>query len=278
MKTKQYEMDLKLLLKLSTAGVKARNDFRRKMSDEHGVSLKTIYRDEKLMSEGKFVLGRKVRDDRGKLKVKPSRRAVKLMKELKESGRTFKESVPIITSITGEKISDRTKGKIAKKIIKEVTDIASEMQDEGVSEFGDEFKLFLEKYFKLDLIAPQKGIGLRFGKYKFVLQKHEVRDILMILGNAYNNSGVENKMKIDRVELLKIKIYHLLEEHIRMAEARMDTKQLESITRQYNMLREKDREITANIKVFEKCIKEIKPDISFEEIYELIKKHSVEED
>lgn len=277
MKTKKYQEDLQLLLKLGI-NTNAKNEFRKKMSDEHKVSLKTIYRDEKKMSEGKFILARKVRTDRGKLKVKPTARAVKLMRELKESGKKLKEAIPIITSITGERISARTKTKISNKLRKTKDENTGNNSTE-VSEFGGEIKKFLEEHFNLDKIAPTKSVKVRLGKYSFCISKNEIRDIILILSNAYNNSNNgEDKLKVDRIELLKMKIYHLLEDHIRVAEANMDTKQLESITRQYNMLKDKDREITANIKVFENCMKEIKPNISFEEIYDLIKKHSQEEE
>jgi hypothetical protein len=141
----------------------------------------------------------------------------------------------------------------------------------------DELTNFFEFFFKIDLI-PSKGIQLQFKNKKFFLEKDEVADIILILVNAYNKyASAKTKLKHDRDELIKSKLYHLVEAQILKFKETSKPKDVEILMRQYAHLRKQDFKITSDLKVFEKCMKELKPDITFNEIYALIKKHSKEE-
>jgi hypothetical protein len=142
----------------------------------------------------------------------------------------------------------------------------------------DELTKFFENFFAIDLV-PVEGIQLQFKNKKFFLEKDEIADIILILVNAYNKyASVNTKLKFDREELLKSKLYHLVEAQIRKLRESSKPKEVESLMRQYAHLKKRDFKITSDLKVFEKCMRELKPDITFGEIYALIKKHSKEDE
>jgi hypothetical protein len=142
----------------------------------------------------------------------------------------------------------------------------------------DSLTIFLEKFFELDLI-PSQGIQLKFKNKKFFLEREEVSDIILILVNAYNKYvNVDSKLKLDGYDLLKRKMFHLLTAKINALKAEDNLKDLESFIRQYTLLSKQDFKMSEDLKVFEKCMKELKPDITFDEIYSLIKKHSKEDE
>lgn len=142
----------------------------------------------------------------------------------------------------------------------------------------DEITQFFEKFFEIDLI-PVNGTQLQFKNKKFFLEKDEVADIILVLVNAYNKyASIKTKLKLNREELVRSKLHNLFEYQINKFKDKYEPKELESIIRQYNQLWNKDVKVTADLKVVEKCMKELKPDITFDEIYALIKKHSKEDE
>ena len=219
---------------------------------------------------------RKSRSDSGKDRVKVSRKEKKIVGELLSSGTPVAEVKAIAEEKTGGKISDRKLRKIRERVEEaEKVEEVKEVEEVEESNFGDKAKEVFRKIFEMDLIAPDRGIAMMVSGKKFVIPKCDLEDICLILANAYNR-GAGVKYRIDRDEMLKRKILHLIEQQVRMASADVvDTKTIVQITMMYDKMLEKI-EMDANIKCVENICKELKPDITFGEVVSLIKKYSEE--
>jgi transposase len=267
-----YKNDILSLLESRAKGASFHKQEVTRISKKYNLPERTIYDHQNLIKK-RGTLRRKKRSDKGKEKNIPEE-CINQIKELRQGGRSLKESFAIVESKFKIKISRHRRLKFSRQIMKEIN-----INDNNNSEFGDNLKNFLTEFFEINLIAPQKGINLKFNEVEFLLEKDEADDIILILINAYNKyAGIDKKLKLDRIELLKMKLYHLLEAQVRQAAQDLNTKDLESITRQYLMLRKKDAKAPVNFKIFENCMKELKPDITFDELYSLIKKHSNEDE
>ena len=99
----------------------------------------------------------------------------------------------------------------------------------------------------------------------------------LILANAYNRGVFEDqhKYKMDRDQLREKLILHLMEREMHLAIEHSDTKTIDSLTRMHDRMKT-SVELDANIKVVEKVCKHLKPDITFEDIVNLIKQYSEE--
>lgn len=236
-----------------------------RMIYKYGVSARTIE-----MWLNKRMPGlRKGRSDAGKDRVRITQREKRIVAELMESGKRIKEIRNITESKTKQKMSGRKLNKIRNE--KE----NGNMQTKGTEEsnFGDKAKELFEKLFELDLIAPDAGVKIRAGGANFIIRKEYLEDICMILANAYNNA-VEVKYRVDRNEMLRMKIMNLIEQQVRLAMSGLvDTKSIEAITRMFDKMME-DVEMDVNIQTVEKVCKELKKDITLAEIISLLKKHS----
>lgn len=223
---------------------------------------------------------RKSRSDAGKVKRKMGKGKKKMVKELLESGTNITD----ITKLTGE-----TKEKIA-KVRSQYSEASIQNEEPGglkESSFGDKGKEIFRKLFDLDLIAPDRGIKLKVKSSKveskskeqeewFIIPREDLEDVCMILANAWNRAEFagKHKLKVDRDDLRKRMIVHLMEQQIRLASASSSTKDIEALTRMYDRMRE-NIELNPNVLTVEAICKELKPDISFDDIISLIKKHSV---
>ncbi len=222
---------------------------------------------------------RKVRSDAGKVKNKITAKEKNVTKELIDNGLKVKDMKKAVEEKVGRKVSKRKLNKIRELAEKDVKGTECENHshfEEGAEEsnFGDEAKELFRKLFELDLIAPNRGVSLNVCKKKFVIPKVVVEDICLILANAYNDSGTENKFKVDRDEVRKIKMFALLDQQMRLASTeRVDTKTVEAITRMWDRMKE-DQVADANIKVVVKVCEELRQGISYTEILGLIRKHS----
>lgn len=256
----KYREDIKILKSLRLKDREAYNSVMKKICEDYNISSKTIYRDMKKKYPGI----RKIRSDRGTEKAKPTIKEVRIINEVIKSGKRLNEAKEITEKLTGKKISYKKLVKARKKSPKI-----------KISQFGKDFKNFIEKYFETENIGIDKGINVRIKEKAIFLDKGDIEDITMILINAFNRSAFadEHKLKLDRTELRRAMLLHLIEQQIEFAKENSDYKMVEAITRMQERF-ESDRELSSDFAVFEKCIREFKPDISKTELINLIKKYS----
>lgn len=222
---------------------------------------------------------RKGRNDSGKPRVKTTAKEKKMAAELLETGKKIQDVRKITEERTGRKMSQRRLDRIREEsepsppLMNQGTPSGGGHTDMPETNFGDEAKELFRKLFDLDLIAPERGVPVMVNGRRFAIPKEDVEDVCLILANAYNRTG-QARFKVDRSRLLKMRIMHLIEQQVRMATVeQVDTKTIESITRMYDKMLENIK-VDANIRTVEKVCKELKPDISFEEIISLIEKHT----
>jgi hypothetical protein len=221
---------------------------------------------------------RKPRADANKVRVPVKKFAKKKVLELLSQGMDLKE----IKKLTG--VSDRQLERIRKDFTTKSTK-GTEVSDnksksaagEPVEEsaFGDKVKEIFRELFQLELIAPDKGLKIKLKNNKSVLiKKQDLEDVCLILANAYNRGTFEDehKYKMDREQLREKLILHLMERQIHLAMEHSDTKTIDALTRMHDRM-SKNVELSADIKVVEKICKELKPDIAFDDIVNLIRKH-----
>lgn len=238
-----------------------------KVCDEFSISEKTIYRDMNKPVPGM----RKNRNDRGKYRTKITDEEILKAEEIMKAGRTKKVVKDKL------KVSNRKMKRINKEVQK--SEVQSSKSD--ASQFGNEAKVFFEKLFEMDLIAPAKGIQMEDGKWKmddgnnftFIISKADLDDIILILSNAYNRSCFANdkKLKVGRDQLRSMMMHHLIEDQMRLAQESRDYKMIEAITRMRDRMDEGGK-LPDDFETILKVCKELKPDISKEDLIELIKK------
>lgn len=230
------------------------------------VSERSLYRD--LKNPNPAI--RKIRCDAGTDKVKASKKELKMFRELVHAGKDLHQAKDIV-----EKKSKRV---ITQYQVNKISNDIKTMNVPEESSFGEDIEKFLKKYFKLDLIAPENGIKVKLGSLSFIVTKEDVVDIILILTNSYNrNSKDDKKLKMDRNQLVRQKIYHVIEKMLRIAEDTGSVKELEAITRMKKRLDISTQNLNPNFKVVEKVCKELQPEITFDTIYHLIEKHSSED-
>jgi uncharacterized membrane protein YheB (UPF0754 family) len=228
-------------------------------------SERSIYRD--LGSPNPAV--RKIRSDSGVDRIRATKKELKMFRELVAAGKDLGEAKSIVEKKSKREISQYQVNKISNEI--KNMDVPEE------SSFGESIEKFLQKYFKLDMIAPENGVKVKLGSLSFIVSKEDVNDVILILVNSYNrNCKPDNKLKLDRNQLVRQKIYHVIEQTLRTAEQTSSVKDLEAITRMKKRLDIQTQNLNPNFKIVEKVCKELKPDISFDDIYHLIEKHSAE--
>lgn len=230
------------------------------------VSERSLYRD--LKSPNPAI--RKIRSDSGVDRIKASKKELNMFRELVHAGKDLQQAKAIVEK--------KSKREITQYQVNKISDEIKNMNVPDESSFGESIEKFLQKYFKLDLIAPEKGVKVKLGKLSFIVNMEDVNDIVLILVNAYNrNVKDDKKLKLDRNQLVRQKIYHVIEMMLRSAESTQNVKDLEAITRMKKRLDISIQNLNPNFKVVEKVCKEIQPDITFDTIYHLIEKHSTEE-
>jgi len=241
---------------------------------------------------------RKTRTDSGKIKSRITALEKKLTRELIEGGVRVRDVKLIVQKKTGKKISNRkinrARGQFEVAIEEHLTGDhaicrgAEEKSGPAAepnieSGFGDASKELFRKLFELDLIAPERGIGLMIRGKRFAVPKEEVEDICLILANAWNESigksylgtgRAHQKYKVDKNVLRKIRIMSLIDQQIRLCTTQgSDTKQIESLTRMYDKMSE-TIPMDANLETLKRVCRALKQNISDTEIYELVKANS----
>ena len=259
-KGKQYEDRINYLKKLRNTDKARYKMMLKKTEQKFKISRKTIYRDMRKEIPGL----RKTRNDSGKMKTVVTTKELGIAQELLEKGTSITNVKKVIKEKTGATVSERKMQKIR-----------SEKKNDDISTtvFADPAREFFEQLFEFKLIPPGRGIELDYGKVKFIVKKQDLRDVILVLSNAYNRSefAKNNKLDLDRDELRRNMMLHLIEEQMRLAGEQSDYKQVESLTR---MLHRMETEFTTEINfiILEKVCKEIKPDISKEDVIRLVKK------
>ncbi|MCC7158956.1 MAG: hypothetical protein IT281_05410 [Ignavibacteria bacterium] len=258
--------ELKAEVKLGNQKLELRTQYKSFMEmvcKEFSISEKTVYRD-----MNKPVPGlRKNRNDRGKYRSKITDEEILKAEEIMKAGQT-KKTVKKKLGVSNRKMK-RINSEVSKQ------DSGHNTQD-SVSNFGNEAKVFFEKLFEMNLIAPKNGIKLDYQDLSFIVPKADLGDIILILSNAYNRScfADEKKLKVGRDELRNMMMHHLIEDQMRLAQESRDYKMIEAITRMRDRMSE-DSRLPDDFDTLLKVCKEIKPDISKEDVISLIKKVSL---
>lgn len=248
-----------LSTKRSEAGEQYKK-LRDKICKNFSISVKTVYRDLRRKVPGL----RKNRSDRGKYKSRVSNNELKVYEEIIMAGKSHSKAKE------KAKISNRKSLRIREKL-STPSGGKNNAGKESESMFGKNAKIFFEKIFDFDLIAPEKEIKIK----NFSVPKEDLKDIILVLANAYNRQcfADKNKLKVSRQELRDMMMHHLVEEQIVLARDAMDYKMIESITRMLDRLNE-DKKLPDDFATIIKLCKELKPDINENEIVRLIKKVS----
>jgi len=265
-KTKTYDREieeLRMLRAKKLVNPEYKEKYREKMEfieNNFGLSKKSIYRD--IRKKNPSV--RKIRTDKNKIKSKPDKKESVMILEAIKSGKTLEKARQVVEEITGKKVSYVK----SKRIDVDGADIKE-------SSYGNEFRKAIEKMFKYELIAPEKEIEIKLGGYKFTITKEDAGDIIMILTNAYNRWQKHNELDLplDRDLLREHMLMHLFEEQLRIAQDQRDLKNVELLTRIYERMRS-DFNMNSDFAVFEKCMRELKPGITREEVISIIKRNS----
>lgn len=264
--------DIKQLKKMKAASYK---DSKKKkeyidqllaVAKKHGVNKRTIYRE--LNKKDSKVGIRKTREDAGKVRNRVTAAEKRIVTELVTAGKSKKDAVKEAEKILNKKISDRKSRKIkpSDKILE---------SDEVKTFFCDTALEFFERLFKYDLMGVNTGIRTKFKGVDLFLPKEDLHDILLIVTNAYNRKQPDNrKLKLDRNQLLKSRLFHLLEQQVRIAKESLDLKAAEAVVRMFERLEIEYKNLSPDLKTVEAICHELRPDITFEEIYSLIEKHS----
>jgi len=264
----KYKQDLAKVKKIP--GKKEKTVAIEALCKTYEVSRRSVYRD--LASPNPLV--RKIRTDSGQDRIKASKKELLMFRELLHAGYAMQEARDIVEK--------KSKREITQYQINKITNEIKKMDLPEESMFGDNIEKFLKKYFTLQMIAPEKGVKILLKKsdkekklVPFILAKEDVEDLILILVNAYNRDNKDNeKLKLDRNQLVRRKVYQLMEKFLRTAEDSGSIKDLEAITRMKKRLDFEVGNLTPDFKVLEKVVREINPDIEFDHLYYLVEKFS----
>lgn len=274
----QLNRDIQTLKKLSKLINKEKYlAFKSELAKKYKVTIRTIENWMNKRVPGK----RKSRNDAGKLRNPVLSKEKKAAKELLSAGVDIQDVKKIVEKKTGGKITDRKLNNIRKAIEPELSQkpdmniVDMPIEAAEPSSFGDKGKEMFQQLFDLDLIAPGYGYKIRVNGGVFTVPKEDADDICLILANAYNRTA-GSKFKVDREQLVRQRLFHLVEQQVRLAATeRLSSKEVESLIRQFKNLQQ-DIELDANIRTVEKICKELKPDITWSEIGSLIRKFNDE--
>lgn len=144
------------------------------------------------------------------------------------------------------------------------------------NKMNKDFKKFLSDFFQLEN-PPADELKLKINKLSFVITKDDAADIILVLTNAYNRWQKHNELDLplDRDLLREQMLMHLFESQMRIAAETGDIKSIETLTRIYDRMKPQS-DLDTDFAVFEKCMRELKPGITKEEVISLIKKNSDE--
>jgi len=263
-KGKEFLEDIRKLKKYKNTDKVKYKMFMKTLCGVYNTSEKTIYREMAKPTPGV----RKTRKDAGKSKTTITPKEKAIVRELLDSGEKKTKVKKVLEKITGKKTSTRKLYKIDKKV--------KNMKPDKETTFGKNIQSFLERYFELIYWNESKEKTIKLGSYVFPVNKDDINDVVLVLTNAYNRYAEMNGkklLKIDRLDLMRSKLYNLLAYRLKIAESETDLKTMESLTDIYNKLRVKQTNLPLDYKVLENILKSFKPDITIDEIISLLKEH-----
>lgn len=236
--------------------------YRGEVAKQFKVSTRTIQRD---MKKEKQV--RKTRADAGKYKTEITHDEELMVTELMKAGKSKQEAVKIVSEKKNKKISVRLSNRIEPKETASTGSGRSTM-------FGEEAKNFFEKIFELDMIAPDSGIKSKFKNVSFTVDKEHLSDIILSLVDCYNmNASPGEKLQLDRKQYLRSQIFNLLSYQVSNNKVSCNLLDLNRITMMYQRMEIDYGEISPDLKVVINVCRALKPDITEDEIFALIKKY-----
>jgi len=277
----QYQKDINRLKELKAicqrqdSGRQTESDYiieRERIAKKYSKSIRTIQRD---MNKDKIV--RKQRSDSGKLRKQLSDKEKQMITEARTAGKTKKEAVRIIEKKTGKKISNRVASRTEPLTPSPLPTCGTGSQKgEGrVTMFGEEAKKFLEQFLEYDLIAPENGIKFKHKNVSFILDKEHCKDIILSLIDAYNKATDEtNRLQLDRNKYMRSQIFNLISYQVGIAKISGNILNLERVVRMYQKMEIDYGSLPADLDVLIKVCRAIKPDVTEDEIFSLIKKLS----
>lgn len=240
-------------------------ELKKLIKEKHNVTDPTISRDLAKLRKGKTPGIRKERKDAGIEKKPVSKKKIKEVKELIQSGGSIQEAKRILKELHGDDITNHEMNKIIAGL--------EDVEDDETS-FGSEGKKLIEKIFQHSLMGDENVLTVKLNGKKIQLNKEDIADVMMPLATAYNRhvSG-ESSLDVDRIAWFKIKLYHFSEELLNIAMSKNSIKDAGTLSL-INKRLEVDSPMTADYIVLKKCIRSIDPTITEQQIIAMVKKHS----
>lgn len=266
-KGKEFEDDCKKLKLLRAKATKSRSKygheytmFRNHMIEKYDVDVRTV----QLWIKRKTPWIRDKRDDVGKERKKVSKKITALINDGIDAGLTQKKVKKIVQDKSGQKISQRV-------MVREL----NKKTNEDETAYGDEAKNYFRNLFELDLIPPDKGIKMKYGKTKFLILKSDLEDVCRILSNAYNRyADASDKMKINRAADRKSKLWQMYDEAVNIINHRgvsiADLKEVSLFIQRLEIDRNK---INPRVQTFWKILQNYSPEITLDEVISLAEEY-----
>ena len=258
-KNNKYADRIRELKNYNVKDKKKFNEELKNIMTEFGFSRATVYRD---MNKKQPAM-RKRRSDSGKVKNPVTRNEQKIITEAMLAGRTKQQAIAVAEEMLDEKISTR-------KGVRIETDAEVE-----ITVFASEAKKFIDKILQLDLIAPEAGMYFKYKDIAFKVEKNYLEDIALILATAYNQQAGAPLLAVDREQLVRSQLFHLIQEAMRVANDQFDIHLYRELSKMYKDLKGVSSKImSTDFYVVERAMKFVKPDLTKEEIITIIKKFS----
>lgn len=233
------------------------------VAEKYKKSIRTIQRD-----MTKSHLARKQRSDSGKLRKNLSDKEKAMITEIRSGGKSKKQAVKIVEEKSGKKISHRVASRTEPVVV------PSDKKGKPTM-FAEEAKKFFEQFFEYDLIAPENGIPFKYKKVSFILDKEHCQDIILSFVDAYNKSADEaNRLQLDRKQYMRAQIFLLLSYQVNLTKISGNITDLDRIVRMYQKMEIDYGSLSPDLDVLIKICRAVKPDITEDEIFSLIKKFS----
>lgn len=267
-KGKEFEADLRKLKMLAARKRKNRvkygaeyKDFKNLVSLKYGKTLRTV--ENWITQRTPWI--RDKRDDVGKERVKLPAKVKKALHEVIEAGATQKEAKSIVSEKLKTKISNRKASQV----------LSVEPKGSYATEFGEEAKNFFRNLFELDLIAPERGLKMKYRNTSFIVTKPDLEDVCMILANAYNrHAETKSMVKVNRASYRKTKLWQLYDEAVSLINNRgVNISDLKEISLFIQRLEIDRNKISPRVQTFWKIMQNYAPEITLDEVISLAEEY-----
>jgi len=267
-KGKEFEADMRKLKMLAARKRKNKvkygaeyRDFKHHVAEKYGRSIRSV---EKWITQRTPWI-RDKRDDVGKERVKLPAKVKKALHEVIEAGATKKDAKKIVSEKLKTKISDRKATRV----------LSVEPKEADATEFGEEAKNFFRNLFELDLIAPERGLKMKYRNTSFLITKPDLEDVCMILANAYNrHAETKNMVKVNRASFRKSKLWQLYDEAVTLINNRgVNISDLKEISLFIQRLEIDRNKISPRVQTFWKIMQNYAPEITLDEVISLAEEY-----